>query len=52
MAKKDVEAVFGKDISTIGHVSSSNNHDVIMKTKIGGSRRIRTLDSVQLPRIC
>jgi hydrogenase expression/formation protein HypE len=43
---------FGKDASIIGEVVSDHQRQVIMQTRIGGTRIVDMLTGEQLPRIC
>jgi len=43
---------FGKDASIIGEVVSDHPRQVIMQTRIGGTRIVDMLTGEQLPRIC
>ncbi len=60
VAAADTEAVlaaiqaspFGKDAAVIGEVVDDHHGQVIMETRIGGSRIVDMLAGEQLPRIC
>jgi hydrogenase expression/formation protein HypE len=43
---------FGKDATIIGEVVDDHHGQVIMETRIGGSRIVDMLAGEQLPRIC
>ena len=46
------ESPFGKDAAVIGEVVDDHHGQVIMETRIGGSRIVDMLAGEQLPRIC
>ncbi len=60
VAAADTEAVltaiqanpFGKDAAVIGEVVDDHHGQVVMETRIGGSRIVDMLAGEQLPRIC
>ena len=60
VAARDTEAVlaairsnpFGKDAAVIGEVVGNHTAQVILETRIGGSRIVDMLAGEQLPRIC
>ena len=60
VAANDTEAVlgaiqkspFGKNAAVVGEVVDEHHGQVIMKTRIGGSRIVDMLAGEQLPRIC
>ncbi len=60
VAEKDVEKVleavkqdeYGKDAVIIGEVTEKSEGQVILETRIGGSRIVDMLTGEQLPRIC
>ena len=60
VAPQDAEATlaavksdpFGKDAAVIGEVVEDHTGQVILETRIGGSRIVDMLAGEQLPRIC
>ena len=50
--EKMKETVPGKEACVIGEVIESKTSQVLMKTRIGGTRIIQMLTGEQLPRIC
>jgi hydrogenase expression/formation protein HypE len=52
LLKAMIKQKYGRDSRIIGHITGENRGKVLLKTKIGGTRILTTMEGEPLPRIC